>query len=720
MSVEPNWTGYGDPRYAIVQRPIAPGLDLRDMLRQHILVRALAHMRAAEERRQQALAGGDVQGYRASIRRAVRSLYGALPAGEQRPAPAVTLVSAFDKPGHRLESVLFDSYPGWQVNATVFVPTDYAPPFPAVIVPVGHSGKQFANYQLPAQLMARCGYLAVLFDPPGQSGEKQPGNDHFADGVRCYLVGETSSQYFVADALRCIDYVQSRPDVDASRGVAMTGVSGGGTTTVLASLLDERVRLVAPSCCLSPLSALDISQCYASCPETLMAGRYALELDEVDLLCAVAAPTLLMAGETDEVFHLETTAALAEQVAAFHRLEGTPERFEFYVDYGRGHCYSLDQARRFVAFANCWLLGQPERALPDLPDEALAMTPYEELRCYPSPDVNMRSLTLERARSLQQGRSERRADAQAERRYVREALSALCGVTGPVMAPPAESGTALQVWTHDWRQVLLRPEPGIALPTSVLAYRSRAAATLLHFDDQGRNRLLYRDGPLARAAGFLREGVGCHVISVDLRGWGDSYPGMYPYELAGWGSIERALAYRSNALGDPLLAMRVRDAMAALAYACAEEPARSAPLLLTGAGLGGLVALHVAMLAREELGTSPEGDGLAGVVIWDGLASWLALLEAERYTWTEDAFAAGVLPHYDLPDLVRLALVPVRVLNPRDGRGEVLQTEALAQLNADAGADVYSLAEGEGLAVAIAHAVQALLGSPPGPLAATH
>ena len=381
MSVEPNWTGYSDPRYPIVQRPIAAGLDLRDMLRQHILVRALAHMRAAEERRQQALAGGDVRGYRASIRRAVRALYGALPAGAQSPAPVVTPVSAFDKQGHRLENVLFDSYPGWQVNATVFVPTDYAPPFPAVIVPVGHSGKQFANYQLPAQLMARCGYLAVLFDPPGQSSEKQPGNDHFADGVRCYLVGETSSQYFVADALRCIDYVQSRPDVDTTRGVAMTGVSGGGTTTVLASLLDERIRLVAPSCCLSPLSALDISQCYASCPETLMAGRYALGLDEVDLLCAVAAPTLLMAGETDEVFHLEATAALADQVAAFHRMEGAPERFEFHVDRGRGHCYSLDQARRFVAFANRWLLGQPERALPDLPDDALAMAPYEELRC---------------------------------------------------------------------------------------------------------------------------------------------------------------------------------------------------------------------------------------------------------------------------------------------------------------------------------------------------
>ena len=110
--------------------------------------------------------------------------------------------------------MLFDSFPGWQVNATVYVPSDFDPPFSAVVIPVGHSGKQFESYQLPAQLFARCGYLAVLFDPPGQSSEKQPGNDHFVDGVRCYLVGQTSSRYFVADALRCIDYLETRGDVD--------------------------------------------------------------------------------------------------------------------------------------------------------------------------------------------------------------------------------------------------------------------------------------------------------------------------------------------------------------------------------------------------------------------------------------------------------------------------------------------------------------------------
>ena len=352
------------------------------MLRQHIVGRSLAAMTEAATRRQASLASGDVAGYRAAIRAAVHGFYGALPAGSDAEPVQPTEISRFEKAGYRLENVLFDSFPGWQVNATVYVPLDFAPPFPAVVIPVGHSGKQFDNYQLPAQFFARCGYLAVLFDPPGQASEKCPGNDHFTDGVRSYLVGETSSQYFVVDALRCIDYLETRPDVDLSRGVAMTGVSGGGTTTTLATLLDDRISVAGPSCCLAPLADLDITQCYAGCPETHMWRRYAEGIDEVDLLCAATpTPLLLMAGEFDEVFRIADTRRLAEEVAGFYQHAGAGEQFAFFVDRA-GHCYSLTQAREFVRFMNRWLLEAPARCLICLlqPSPSIRMT-----KCAASP-----------------------------------------------------------------------------------------------------------------------------------------------------------------------------------------------------------------------------------------------------------------------------------------------------------------------------------------------
>jgi hypothetical protein len=168
--------------------------------------------------------------------------YGDLPAVNSPPTAAVgpRRSAAGTGAGFRYENWLFESHPGWEVNATLYLPADLPPPYPPIVVPVGHSGKQFAAYQRPCQYFARAGLAALVFDPPGVAGEKQRGNDHFCDGVRCHLTGDTSSRYFVGDALRAMDFLGTRADIDRSHGFTLTGVSGGGNTSVFAALLDER------------------------------------------------------------------------------------------------------------------------------------------------------------------------------------------------------------------------------------------------------------------------------------------------------------------------------------------------------------------------------------------------------------------------------------------------------------------------------------------------
>jgi dienelactone hydrolase/pimeloyl-ACP methyl ester carboxylesterase len=577
----------------------------------------------------------------------------------------VDCVSSFDKEGYRIENVLFDSFPGWQVNATVYVPLNGMPPFQTVVVPVGHSGKQFESYQLPCQFFARAGYAAITFDPPGQAGEKQPGNDHFVDGVRCYLVGETSSQYFVADALRCIDYLQTRHDVDTSRGVAMTGVSGGGTTTMLAGLMDDRVKLMGPSCCVSPLAELPITRCYGNCPETLMWRRYADGIDEVDLLCAAAPKAiLLMAGEEDEVFRIEDTRRVAEEVRAFYGHARAEDRFEFFTDAG-GHGYSLDQARRFALFMNRWLRGEPDHPLPDGADESFSLNPYEEIRCYPRTDVNMRSLAVDRAEELERTR-------ELTSGAVRRAAMDMAGVKACVPAPEAEVREPSRVWTHYWQEIMLRPEEGIELPaTLIYDARKLPAASLLHFDDGGRHRRVTQDGPLARAIGFLRdEEAGFNLFAVDLRGWGDTAMAPCPYDLAAWAGVDRFAAYISAALGDHVMSMRIRDGLAALAYLRTRQESQDQTIVVSGCGLGGIVALHVAAI----------DENIGGVVVWETLLSFRSLLAAQQYPWPADTFLPNVLLHYDLPELCASIPCPVRLFNPLDGSGARLPDRTLEAL----------------------------------------
>ena len=147
------------------------------MLRNHVARRCQDSFRQSRERRQRAIQEDQDSTYGEEIQHWVRESHGPLPVGAASAPLECREVSRFEKNGYRIENHLFTSFPGWEVNATVYRPSDFDPPFPAIVVPVGHSGKQFESYQLPCQFFARCGFLTITFDPPGQLSEKQPGND---------------------------------------------------------------------------------------------------------------------------------------------------------------------------------------------------------------------------------------------------------------------------------------------------------------------------------------------------------------------------------------------------------------------------------------------------------------------------------------------------------------------------------------------------------------
>ena len=228
-----------------VPAPLPAAGDLRTELTRHLVARAVDRLHRRDRERERLLAAGRWRELGEAVCAHVRAAFGPMPFGDAGAAVDARPVSRHETRHCGIENVLFESFPGWEVNASVFVP--HGPgPFPAVVLPVGHSGKQHAEYQIPAQAFASLGFLAVLFDPPGQDSEKQPGNDHFADGVRTYLTGHSSNRYFVLDALRCIDYLATRSDVDLSRGVGMSGVSGGGPHHAVRDPVRRPHRLPGP------------------------------------------------------------------------------------------------------------------------------------------------------------------------------------------------------------------------------------------------------------------------------------------------------------------------------------------------------------------------------------------------------------------------------------------------------------------------------------------
>ena len=637
--------------------------DLRTSLYRWTVSRAMAGLIAGERRREESLAGDDFESHLRRVRQSVRSAFGDIPFGKTGGPLELTAVSQFDAQQCRIENVLFDSYPGWRVNASVFIPRT-AGPHPAVVIPVGHSGKQFQNYQVPAQAFAALGFVAVLFDPPGQASEKQPGNDHFRDGVRSFLLGETPNRYFVLDALRCIDYLETRDDVDLSRGVGMTGVSGGGVTTLFASVLDDRIACFGPSCCLAKMIDHPVGDSYSECPEKYWHRRVADGVDSVDVaLASFPRPMLYMAGRDDEVFTVESARVLADTCRSAYERLGEAERFAYFED-SCGHAYSLRQVARFAAWMRRWIGGESDPDDDELDPASFRMLDYEYVRCHPPAEENMFTLAREASRRIVAART----GVERSRLDVIAAVSRLIGNVQP-LSSWVES-TAFRVWMQDHSEALAMVDD---LEFPVTLYRPHddpaPAVQVVVVDDRGRTASIEAGG-LAQQLSCMtdRERVGRipGVAVPDLPGWGDTRPALVPYAAASWGSMDRFLTYLSYGLGDGPLAVKARCLVSLAAELRGQGAAPR--LVLVGRGLGGVVAALAAALI----------DDVAGIVLYDSLASFGHLLEADRYVWPAEAFLPNAVKEIDLPELLAAMAaggVPVSVLNPRDGMGAAVPRE---------------------------------------------
>lgn len=651
----------------------APDFDLRSMLRRHVVQKAVEDLNTAAARREKAVSEKLVPAYVRSIREQVREILGEMPFGSRGGPLHVRPVSKYRRKGYDLENLIFESFPGWEVNATVYLPLPgiSPPPWIPVVMPVGHCSKTDKSVQFPAQVFARCGYLVVTFDPP-MFGEKAiAGNDHFIDGVRCYMTGMASQRFFVEDAFRAIDYVATRPDVDMSRGVGMTGVSGGGLTTLYCTLLDDRIKAAAPSCCTSPDADNPVRNAYATCPENLAIGRYEKRIDTIDLvIAAYPTPELLMGGKFDTLYKPEWNQMVADEVAKAYDAGGLGARFRLFLD-DCPHAYTVAQALQAVRWMDRWVRGIPEeRELPKITVQDVEMAPDEVMECHPSrTQATIFSINRQEAERLEKTR---------KGLSIRAAAIKLIGTDEarlqqlkPQRVKSAEP--FLELDRQYLEEILLTLDEGTQLPATMLydADSKSKASAILYFDDRGRWTDLGSGGLLATMA-HLTEGTGPKpiVLTVDLRGWGDTSPSCAPYEVFPWGAPQRWLAYVSAALTDPVLAMRIRDGITALAYLRSRPEVDPYQIVVGGHGMGGIVAMHVA-----------EIDGHVRAAFGnETLGSFQMLADSAKYAWEADAFFPNVLKNYDLPELVADLGVPALIANPLDSMKQPLSRTSATQL----------------------------------------
>ncbi len=276
----------------------------------------------------------DLRVRQAELREKGLASFGGLPA--RTPLNART-TGIIQRKGYKIEKILFESRPGYFVTGHLFVPDspEFKPPYPGIFIPCGHSGEGKAGdgYQRGGVQGALAGFATFVVDPTDQGERFQAGrtlicgHGHQHTGVRAHLLGEGQAQYRIWDAMRAIDVLCERPDVDPERIGAM-GMSGGGTMTAYIYAFDERVKAACPSGFLTTVRDT-CQECGPQDAEQVLHGQLAFGLNHLGYMLmrypAAACPSFTRA----DFFPFRGALATFGRMKKFYEARGVGERVSY-------------------------------------------------------------------------------------------------------------------------------------------------------------------------------------------------------------------------------------------------------------------------------------------------------------------------------------------------------------------------------------------------------
>ena len=276
--------------------------------------------------------------------------------------PKVTIQEKQSRDGYGLERFTFDNGVGDTVYGYVLIPSGRKGRGPAILYHHYHGGKYkqgkeeviskaFSKLDFATgEALVREGYVVLCIDAyafgerrfQGPAGKKEEGGRTESSLFKTFLwEGRTLWGMMVRDDLLALNYLVSRPEVDARRIAAM-GMSMGSTRTWWAAGLDERIKVAVSVACLTRYQNLiahgEVRQhgIYYYVPNML---KERIDAESVVGLI-VPRPHLTLTGDKDGGSPADGVRVINAFEEYLYKLYGKAENFRGVLYEGVGHEYT--------------------------------------------------------------------------------------------------------------------------------------------------------------------------------------------------------------------------------------------------------------------------------------------------------------------------------------------------------------------------------------------
>jgi len=311
---------------------------------------APASLRAWESRRKQ-------------LRTEVWQLLGKLPPRPKQ--PHVETLSREDRGDYLLEKFQFDNGAGATVPGYLLLPKNVHGKSPALLYCHWHGGQyEIGKEELfqakhtpepPGPAFAKRGFVVLGIDAycfgerngrgPGGPAEKG-GNDEMSASKFNLWVGRTLWGMILRDDLMALDYLSSKPEVDAER-IGVMGMSMGATRAWWLMALDERLKTGVPICCLTRYQNLIQHELLKAHGIYYYVPNLLNHFDTEAIVALIAPrPVLFLDGDQDGTSPVDGIHAIESAVRPVYRLYGKESEFQSVVYAGQGHLYTPEMWAR--------------------------------------------------------------------------------------------------------------------------------------------------------------------------------------------------------------------------------------------------------------------------------------------------------------------------------------------------------------------------------------